>query len=132
MLNNQDAMAGPNSKALALGTILIVEDEPMLALMLEELVRELGASDVLVVGEPIGARQAAETAAIDCAILDVHLGGETSFAVADALAARDIPFIFSSAGVALEVEERHRHRPLLGKPFADDELRAHLLGLLTR
>lgn len=132
MLNNQDGTCESASDTVALGTILILEDEVLVSILMEDLVREMGARDVLVCGDAQKAMATVGAAKIDLAILDVHLGRDTSFAVADALEAQGTPFMFSSALGAVAVEERHRHRPMLGKPFADDELRARLLGLVGR
>jgi DNA-binding response OmpR family regulator len=132
MLNNQDGMSDTGSEVIGLGTIMILEDEVLVSIVIEDLVRDMGASDVLVFADASKALEAIETAKVDLAILDVHLGNGTSFAVADVLAARGVPFMFSGALGAVEVEERHRHRPMLGKPFADEELRAHVLGLVRR
>jgi CheY-like chemotaxis protein len=130
MLNNQDGMSQSGSQAVALGTILILEDEAMVSIMMEELVRDMGAGDVIMCGDAQQASEIVGSARIDFAILDVHHGQGTSFAVADALDARGIPFIFSSALGTVAVEERHRNRPMLSKPFADEELRTHVLSLL--
>jgi DNA-binding response OmpR family regulator len=129
MFNNQDSISGADT-ALAQRAVLIVEDEALLSVMLEGLVREMGAREVHVHGDPDEARLVAESAALDCAILDVQLGNRNSFEVADALDARSVPYIFSSAISPVDLDGRYRHKPLLGKPFSDAELRAHLLDLL--
>lgn len=130
MLNNQDGMSESSSEVVGLGTILILEDEVLVSLVMEDLVRDMGAGDVLVLDDAAHALEMVRTSPPDLAILDIHLGGQTSFAVADALAERGIPFVFSSALGEMAVEERHKHRPMLGKPFADAELRAQLLSLV--
>jgi CheY-like chemotaxis protein len=132
MLNNQDGMARSDGEAVGLGTILILEDEVLVSIVMEEVVRELGASRVVVIADTASALALVAESPPDIAILDVHLGSGTSFLVADALEERGVPFMFSSALGAGSIEERHRHRPMLSKPFADDELRAQLLGLATR
>jgi CheY-like chemotaxis protein len=133
MLNNQDGMNDAGSEIVALGTILILEDEVLVSIVMEDLLREMGASEVLVAADAAGALAILAATPPDIAILDVHLGfGGTSIEVADALDARGIPFMFSSALGDVAVETRHKHRPMLGKPFADEELRAHVLGLVRR
>ena len=116
--------------SVALGSVLILEEEILLSTLLEALVREMGATRVFVHSDPDQALTIAREVALDCAILDVHVGGRTSFAVADALQARGIPFLFSSASGHVEVDERYRNRPWLSKPFGDAELRQHLLALV--
>ncbi len=132
MLNNQDGMSEAGREVIDLGSILILEDEVLVSIGIEDLVREMGASEVLVLADAAKALEVVESKRLDFAILDVHLGSETSFAVADALEARGVPFMFSSALGEGAVEERHRHRPMLDKPFADEQLRAHLLSLVRR
>lgn len=77
--------------------ILVVEDEYMLA---EDLRTELEDAGAVVIGpEPSVSRAAARVAdeqRIDFAVLDVNLGGETVFPVADALQARRVPFVFAT------------------------------------
>jgi CheY-like chemotaxis protein len=132
MLNDQDMIDARQRPATFLRSILIVEEEVVLSVLLEDLVREMGATEVFVHADPDRALQVAAEAQLDCAVLDVHLGGRTSLAVADMLAERGVPFLFSSASRELEIDERHRHRPLLSKPFADADLRQQLLALLRR
>lgn len=76
--------------------ILLVEDEFIVAAMLEDVLRGLGA---VVVGPAYrladGLRLAAEEA-IDVAVLDVNIEGERSDAIADALAGRNIPFVLAT------------------------------------
>ena len=62
------------------------------------------------------------------ALLDVNLGRENSFPVADALLARGIPFVFATGyGEANMFPERFRHLPVLSKPYAPAEMRLALL-----
>ncbi|MBD0270802.1 MAG: response regulator [Acetobacteraceae bacterium] len=60
---------------------------------------------------------AVECGGIDAALLDVNLQGRNSFPVADALAARAVPFVFATGYGALGLREDLRDRPVLVKPF---------------
>ena len=86
--------------------ILLVEDEYMLA---QDLRRELEDVGAVVLGpEPsvkLALARVATEAHIDAAVLDVNLAGERVFPVADALAARNVPFLFST-GYQDEIIER--------------------------
>jgi DNA-binding response OmpR family regulator len=114
----------------AVGSILIVEDEILLSTLLEDLARDLGAQEVHICADMASAERVAATERLDAAILDVRVGGGTSFAVADILAERGVPFLFST-GLGGSVEaERHAHRPLLEKPFSDDDFRIQIMALL--
>jgi len=114
--------------------ILIVEDEPLIAMMLEDFLEVL---DRKVVGTADSVETAlaqidaaSDGAAIDAAILDVNLRlGEKSTAVAEALAARDIPFVFATGGTEEGVDERFRDRPRLLKPFTMDGVEKALSAL---
>ena len=70
-------------------------------------------------------------ASIDAAILDVNIRGGHTYAVADTLAERGIPFIFCSGYSDWALEERHRDRPRLSKPYSPQELEERLMQLLV-
>jgi len=108
-------------------SVLIVEDEGLVAMMMEDLVRELGVKDIHICSDVASALKLAETADIDCAVLDLWVRDGSSIGVADALAKRGIPFLFSSGSSADAVAQRHAHRPMLGKPFTDDDFKTFLL-----
>jgi CheY-like chemotaxis protein len=108
-------------------SVLIVEDEGLVAMMIEDLVRELGVRDVHLCPDVASALQILETTEIDCAVLDLWVRGDSSNAIADALAERNIPFLFSSGSDAGALEARHAHRPMIGKPFNDDDFKLVLL-----
>lgn len=103
--------------------ILLVEDEAMIAMLVEDMLLDGGAE---VVG-PAGGVKAALAAieandAIDGALLDVNLGGEQSFEVADALSARGIPFVFVTGYGGAGVRDRYPDAPTLQKPFVTSDL----------
>ncbi len=108
--------------------ILIVEDEPLIAMMLEDF---LDALDKQCVGTCDTVQSALATIADehpDAVILDINLsGGEKSWPVADALAERGIPFVLSSGGE--EVASGHADRPRLSKPYTIDGVGLALAAL---
>ncbi|GAA0663442.1 response regulator [Sphingomonas insulae] len=98
--------------------ILIVEDEPLIAMMLEDFLEVLEKTAVGTVDSVASALARVNDGGIDAAILDVNLrGGEKSTPVAEALAARDIPFVFATGGSDDSVDAQFRDRPVLQKPF---------------
>ncbi|RXZ65513.1 response regulator [Pelagerythrobacter rhizovicinus] len=103
--------------------VLIVEDESIVAMMLEEMLEELGCEIAASVASVARAEHAVRTIDVDLALLDVNLSGETTIDFARGLAGRPIPFAFctgyGSAGVPADL----RDRPVLTKPFAPWELR---------
>jgi DNA-binding response OmpR family regulator len=101
--------------------ILIVEDEPLIAMMLEDFLEVLERGVAGVADSCEAALGAIAGGGVDAAILDVNLrGGEKSTAVAEALAARGLPFIFATGGGDDGVDARFRDRPRLQKPFTMD------------
>jgi DNA-binding response OmpR family regulator len=110
--------------------ILIVEDEPLIAMMLEDF---LDILDQRVAGSADSVATALERVGqggIDGAILDVNLrGGEKSTPVAEALAAAGVPFVFATGGGDDSVDARFRDRPVLQKPFTMDGVAKALAAL---
>ena len=102
---------------------LIVEDEAGVALLLEDMLTELGCEVVASIARLERACEAA--AAVDCdfAILDVNIGGSPVFPVAEILEARAIPFVFSTGYGAAGVAEPFQNRPILSKPFPIEHLK---------
>jgi CheY-like chemotaxis protein len=98
-------------------SILIVEDESLIAMMLEDFIDTLGHSVAGTEDTVEGALAQAEGGAFDLVILDVHLHGRSCWPVADALADRDIPFILATGGHTEAPPERHASAPVLSKPF---------------
>ena len=107
---------------MAARRILIVEDEAMIAMMIEDFLQESGWDVVGWAGGPERALAMARDADIDAAILDVNLNGRDTFAVADILGERQIPFVFATGYGADGVADRFRGAPTLTKPFQRDEL----------
>lgn len=111
--------------------ILIVEDDPLVAMMLEGYLDALGMETVGCVEDVAGALARVATAQFDAAIVDIHLAsGETSGPVAAALNAANIPFLLTT-GSGLGDEPAYAGAPFLAKPFTLASLEA-ALGDLRR
>ena len=111
-------------------TILIVEDEPLIAMMIEDFLEILGKTLAGSVDTVEAALALIAAGGIDAAILDVNLrGGEKSFPIAEALAARGIPFVFATGGSHDSVADIYRDRPTLPKPFTMDGVAKALAAL---
>lgn len=102
--------------------VLIVEDSYLLALTLQDMLTDAGADVVGIAPSVAVALNAMERHTIDIACLDINLGSETSFPVADALAMRGISFVFVSSYEADVLPPAHRHRPFVSKTEAHLEL----------
>lgn len=113
---------------VSLQRILIVEDEPLIAMMLEDFLEALGKTHVATCDSVESALAAIDVEHPDAAILDINLsGGEKSWPVADALAAHAIPFILSTGGG--EDRPEHAHRPRLVKPYTMEGVAKALAAL---
>jgi CheY-like chemotaxis protein len=94
----------------------------MVALLLEEMLAELGHTVVGPVARLKQALEMAQREPFDVAILDVNLNGSEVYPVAEALAARDIPFAFVTGYGGRSLRALYRDRPTLQKPFRRREL----------
>lgn len=110
--------------------VLVVEDEMTIVLVIEDTLLELGAEVVGPASRLDMALRLASESPIDAAILDVNIRGGNSYPVADILAERGIPFVFCSGYSDWALEERHRDRPRLTKPYSSNDLKERLLQLL--
>ena len=109
--------------------VLIVEDEMLVAMNLEDMLLELD-HEVAGIASRLGPALAlARDAEFDAAIIDVNLAGERSFPVADLLAERGMPFLFATGYGIQGIEERHRTRTILPKPFRSVDLETALATL---
>ncbi|QGZ93560.1 response regulator [Terricaulis silvestris] len=101
--------------------ILVLEDEPLIAMMTSQLIRELGG---VVLGPFTGVRKAADavTVGVDAALLDVNIAGELAYPLADQLSGLGIPIIFMTGYHAGAIEPRFAGCPVLTKPVDRDEL----------
>jgi CheY-like chemotaxis protein len=111
--------------------VLIVEDEMMIRMLLEDMLGELGYTVAAEVGRIDEALGAIKTGDFDVAILDVNLNGENTAPVAEALAARGVPFVFATGYGEHGLPEAFRDRPTLKKPFQMDGLRQLLQSALA-
>ena len=112
--------------------VLIVEDETMIAMLLESMITDLGHEVAAMAGHKEDAMEAIQTVAFDIAILDVNLAGERSYRIADALIERDIPFVFSTGYGEGSIEGPYRDQPILNKPFRKRELGEALSTLSSK
>jgi CheY-like chemotaxis protein len=110
--------------------ILVVEDEMLLAMMLEDMLDDLGYRTIKA-ARLAKATELAATAEVDCAILDVNLDRETSYPVAEALRQRGIPFVFSTGYGAVGLNTEYRDCPILSKPYSQQELKRVLAKTLA-
>lgn len=123
------------NKFLSGRCVLVVEDEMMVLMNIEGALADLGCTAISAVATIERALALIEAPLIeaqgfDMAMLDVNLGGTPSYLIADALELRSIPFVFSTGYGEHGIEARFADRPVLRKPYSDEQLGAALFGLL--
>ena len=107
---------------MAVLRILVVEDDGLVAMTVEDLLDDLGCEVVgsaATVAQALAWLDAGGTA--DAALLDVKLGAEFVFPVAEALAARGVAFAFTT-GYGETPDPRFRDAPVVGKPIRRAQL----------
>ena len=112
------------------GDVLIVEDDPIIALDFEDTILGFGVKSVRTAANVAKALEMIAERAPDFALLDVGLVREKSFAVAERLDALKIPFVFVTGyGAGVGLPSAFTDTPRLPKPYSSDALRALLKRL---
>jgi CheY-like chemotaxis protein len=109
--------------------VLVVEDEMMVSMLIEDMLSDLGCAVVGPAARLDEAMELARTSEIDCAVLDVNLGGQPIFPLADLLRELGRPFAFATGYGDAGIREEDRGTPVLQKPFREGDL-ARVLGEL--
>jgi PAS domain S-box-containing protein len=117
MAKRPDKGAGDLSHLVAGSAVLLVEDESMVAMMVEETLAELGFCVIGPYGTLAEAMRAASNAHLDAAILDINLGGQLVYPVADLLCSKGVPVVFVTGYGMESIESRYTDIPLLQKPL---------------
>ena len=117
-------------KLLSGRRILVVEDEMLVHMMMEGMLADLGCESIVSAATVDQALALIDGQALDAALLDMDLDGNKTYRVADALAARGVPFAFVTGYGGSDIRESDRDRPLLKKPFVFERLSEILTGLI--
>ena len=114
--------------------VLVVEDEAIIAFLIEELLKDFGCAVVGIAGSLRRGLTVVEdrSIAIDGAILDVSLGSEMSYPVASRLSDRGVPFLFCTAFGHTGVAPHFAHVPVLIKPFLPGDLEQLLVSTFVK
>ena len=102
--------------------VLVVEDESMVAMLIEDMLIDLGHHVVATSGNMSNASKLVSDSTADLAILDVNLNGEETYPLAASLTSRKIPFIFATGYGVSGIKTGWSGVPVLQKPFQTGEL----------
>jgi CheY-like chemotaxis protein len=109
---------------------LIVEDEAIVAMLVEDMLTDIGCKVLATAPTIPVALDLVAKLAMELAVVDVNLRGQTSYPVADALRARGIPFLFVTGYGAEALDDGYRHHRTLQKPFGEHELAQAIAAVL--
>ena len=116
------------SQPLSSRRVLLVEDEALVAMLLETILEDMGCIPVgpaATVEE--GLAMVADPAPLDAALLDVNVAGHQVFPVAEALKARGVPFVFSTGYGESGLPDAWRGHATVQKPFTESAIREALM-----
>jgi CheY-like chemotaxis protein len=99
------------------GSVLLVEDETMIRMLVSDMLSDLGYAVAAEAGDIEQAIKLAQSAQFDIAILDVNVNGKIISPVAEAVALRNLPFVFATGYGSEGLPEQYRGHPALQKPF---------------
>ena len=114
-----------------LAKILIVDDEPLIAMLVEAWVVDMGH-------EPVGPAYSLADArglvdgALDAAVVDLSLGAESGAPIAEALASRGVPFVYATGQAEAQLDHLPRAAGVLLKPYSFEAFEAAVKGMLPQ
>ena len=111
--------------------VLVVEDEMMIAMLIEDMLDEFGCK---LVGPATNVPRALELIgkeSIAVAVLDLNLDGKDTYAIADALQRKNVPFIFATGYGSTGLRQEYGNRTVLQKPFQARDLETALTESLN-
>ena len=107
--------------------ILVVEDESLVAMLLETILEDMGAVPVGAISTVDEALEVvADDPMLDAALLDVNVAGKEVFPVAEALKAKGVPFVFSTGYGEGGLPDHWRGQPTIQKPFTEEAVKSAL------
>jgi len=124
----KDAAAAPARAPNGGRRVLLVEDEALVAMMIQECLTECGHSVIGPINRAADALSAAKDGDFDAAILDINLGDGMAYPVAEILSARGVPFVFLTGYDAEMIDRRFGEVPILQKPIERQMLQKIFVG----
>ena len=110
--------------------VLVVEDEMMVSILIEDMLGDMGCVVIGPASRLEESLELARSSEIDCAVLDVNLGGQPIFPLADLLRQMGRPFAFATGYGDAGLRDVDKGSPVLQKPFREGDL-ARVLGELS-
>src|SRR5438270_10386790 len=107
----------PEGVDLAGKRILLIEDSPVVGPFTAELLEDLGCEVVGPAPNMATARDLAERATFDGAMMDIHIRGERVFPLCEVLEAKGLPFVLTSGYADWQMPDKWNDRPRLQKPY---------------
>jgi CheY-like chemotaxis protein len=120
-----------NKRELSNRKVLVVEDEMMIAMLIEDMLDEFGCE---LVGPATNVPRALDLIGkerVEIAVLDLNLDGQDTYAIADALQQKNVPFIFATGYGSTGLRKEYGNRPVLQKPFQARDLETALAQALA-
>jgi len=111
--------------------ILVVEDETVVAMLIEAWLSDIGHETIGPVGTVAAALSLLEKHKVDAAIVDLSLGGTRSYEIANALRQKAIPFAWGTGYSAKDIDPDYCNEPLIAKPYSFDDLTQTLALLIA-
>ena len=111
--------------------VLVVEDEAAISMLLEDMLLDFGCEVVGPAARLSKALEMAESESFVVAILDVNVAGEPIYPVAEAIVRRGLPLIFSTGYGGAGIREPFRDRPVVQKPFSQQDLKRTLIAAIA-
>jgi CheY-like chemotaxis protein len=112
--------------------VLVVEDETIVSFLIEDLLSGLGCSDIRLAGSLDAALESLDNGFPDLAVLDVNLGGNLVYPVAERLKAQGVPFAFITGYGVNGIAPEWKTATIVPKPFVPEQLAATLLSIVRR
>jgi CheY-like chemotaxis protein len=109
--------------------VLVVEDEMMVSMLIEDMLGDMGCQVIGPASRLDEALALAQESEIDCAVLDVNLGGQPIFPLADLLREKGRPFAFATGYGDSALRDVDKGSPVLQKPFRESDLQ-RIIGIL--
>jgi len=119
-------------KLLSGRSVLVIEDEMLIFMMIEDMLADLGCESIAAASTTGQAIKLIDLKVFDAAMLDLNLNGIESYPIADALAVRGVPYFFSTGNSQSDVKDGYRDRDVLKKPFTFQQLSNMLSRSLLR